>query len=219
MGETLGEGEGRGEVLTWRALATNRAAAVRRVVLASSNHVMGGYKDDASPGVARVTPALPPRCGTPIASAEVGGDAVAYAAAKLAAERLALTCAASLRSPTSFVTLRVGWCQPGANSPSTLSAAGSPPEFLSGGAAATAKVVDAAADARAARDEAWFRGMWLSNGDFLRCFDAALFDVELPPGGVVTLNAMSNNTGARWCLDDTRRVLGVALRDDVTKAA
>ena len=36
---------------------------VRRVVLASSNHVMGGYKD--LPGTeGDVTPASPPRCGT-----------------------------------------------------------------------------------------------------------------------------------------------------------
>ena len=35
---------------------------VRRVVLASSNHVMGGYKD--LPGTeGDVTPASPPRCG------------------------------------------------------------------------------------------------------------------------------------------------------------
>src|SRR5919201_4365066 len=45
-------------------------AGVRRVVYASSNHIMGGYKDDPTP--ARLTTDLPPRPGARYAA---GGEA------------------------------------------------------------------------------------------------------------------------------------------------
>lgn len=80
---------------------------VRRVVFASSNHVMGGYKDDWAHGL--ISPCDPPRCGTLLHDARarsVVGDAVAYAAAKLAAEQLAHALALSRR--TTFVVLRIG---------------------------------------------------------------------------------------------------------------
>ena len=101
------------------------------------------------------------------------GDAVAYGAAKLAGEQLAKALAAVGGTRTSFAILRIGWCQPGANRPGTLSAAGVPPEFQNagggGGGAASADV-----------DEAWFKNMWLSNGDFLRYFESAL-DAPVAP--------------------------------------
>jgi len=185
-------------------------AGVRRVVFASSNHVMGGYKD--LPGL--VTPALPPRCGTLLRNADdlaKSGDAVAYAAAKLAGEQLcrALACVAP---STSFVVLRIGWCQPGANHPSTLSSAGVPPQFQS--------AVESAAAAAAAKEQdvdgAWFKNMWLSNGDFLRYFQAALV-LPLPAGDMRLVNAMSNNSGMRWSLSETEALLGVKARDDSSR--
>ena len=70
-----------------------------------------------------------------------------------------MTLANIYGNTTSFVVLRIGWCQPGENIPSTLSAAGSPPEFLksSEGADATEK------NAGDQKDEVWFKQMWLSN--------------------------------------------------------
>jgi len=179
-------------------------AGVGRVVLASSNHVMGGYKDDAAHGLVR--PSDPPRVGTALndpAALAKSGDAVAYAAAKLAAERLWRALAAA-RPGASFVALRVGWCQPGANSPATLCASGCPPQFQT---AAGGAIADEAADER------WFKGMWLSNGDFARVFRAALFSPTVPPGYSVA-NAMSANAGARWSLDETEELLGVRPEDD-----
>ncbi|KAJ8602026.1 hypothetical protein CTAYLR_002710 [Chrysophaeum taylorii] len=178
---------------------------VRRVVIASSNHVMGGYKDDVAHGDIR--PTDPPRCGTFHNDASLlpkAGDAVAYAAAKLAAERLAQ----ALASPrTTFVTLRVGWCQPGENLPETLSGIGVPPQFQNAQRDAAKATNDL--------DEAWFKMMWLSNTDFVGFFTAAL-DAPLPDlQHYVVLNAMSANTGARWSLSDTVRVLGVRACDDV----
>lgn len=188
------------------------ASGVRRVVFASSNHVMGGYKD--LPTHAVVTPECPARCGTllrdPLDRAK-SGDATAYAAAKLAGEQAARALAATSGSATTFVALRIGWCQPGANLPSTLNPSGSPPQFqndvVGEGGGSTA------ADNDAKVDEDWFKNMWLSNGDFLRYFSAAL-SAPVPAGRLLVLNAMSRNTGMRWSIEATERALGVVARDN-----
>lgn len=185
---------------------------VRRVVFASSNHVMGGYKD--LPDFGLVHPSSPPIVGTFLRSPEdlaKSGNAVAYAAAKLAGERLCGALAAASRA-TTFAILRIGWCQPGANLPSTLSAAGCPPEFQSEGGDAGG--APPAADASV--DERWFKTMWLSNRDFLRYFSAAL-EVDIAPGAPMLVNAMSANTGSRWSLAETEAALGVPAFDDSSK--
>jgi len=166
---------------------------------------MGGYKDDHKHGV--VKPSDAPRVGTALNDANAAlraGDAVAYAAAKLAAERL-LAALAHVRPRTCFLALRVGWCQPGINSPRTIGASGVPPQFENIG---TASVDDDSGD------DAWFRGMWLSNGDFLRLFGAAALSDSIPRSGYHCANAMSSNAGARWSLDETETLLGVRPRDD-----
>lgn len=183
---------------------------VRRVLLASSNHVMGGYKDVLE--VNTVEPHSPPMCGTllrdPTDRAK-SGDAVAYAAAKLASEQLARSLAATTGLKTTFIALRIGWCQPGENHPSTLNPSGSPPQFqnaVGGGA-----VSQAAADQEI--DENWFKNMWLSNGDFLQYFSAAI-GVAVTPGDLLVLNAMSNNTGMKWNIAPTEATLGVKAKDN-----
>ena len=168
--------------------------------------VMGGYKDDLKHGAVR--PSDAPRVGTALndpAAAQRAGDAVAYAAAKLAAERL-LAALAHVRPRTVFLALRVGWCQPGINSPRTIGASGVPPAFETAGAAASVK--------DDSHDDAWFRGMWLSNQDFLRLFGAAALSDSVPRSGYHCVNAMSSNTNARWSLDETEALLGVRPRDD-----
>lgn len=198
---------------------------VRRVVFASSNHVMGGYKDDTTFGPSSVKPNSDPRVGTiPLdpKTLAVSGDAMGYAAAKLAGERLAMTLANMYGDTTSFVVLRIGWCQPGENLPSTLSAAGSPPEFLLEGGDEAAAVEQSEGDKK---DEVWFKQMWLSNRDFLAYFDKALSlnvpteDIECNVHGnvrkgFVLVNAMSNNAGAKWNLEETQKWLGVVSIDD-----
>ena len=191
---------------------------VRRFVLASSNHVMGQYKEKRSHGL--VKPTDPPMCGTPLrnkADLAASGDAVAYSVAKLAGEQLCKAVSQTLgpACPTSFYILRIGWCQPGANLPSTITAAGAPPEFQNktGGG----KDAKAASEPAEDVDGDWFKGMWLSNGDFLRYFTAALNRPPAPAGQVVLVNAMSANTGARWSLKETEQLLGVKAQDDVRK--
>lgn len=198
---------------------------VRRVIFASSNHVMGGYKDDSAYGPSSVKPSSDPRVGTiPLdpKTLAVSGDAMGYAAAKLAGERLAMSLANIYGDTTSFVVLRIGWCQPGENLPSTLSAAGSPPEFLLEGGDKTVIVEQSEGDKK---DEIWFKQMWLSNKDFLAYFEKALaLDVPTEDAkcdvhgnirkGFVLVNAMSNNSGAKWNLDETKKWLSVASEDD-----
>jgi uronate dehydrogenase len=89
---------------------------VRRVVYASSNHVMGGYKDD--PESPRLTVDIPPRPG---AHYEVNGqarDSTPYASAKLFGERLGY-CVAQAQG-VSVVAIRIGWVQQGENRPESI---------------------------------------------------------------------------------------------------
>jgi hypothetical protein len=75
-----------------------------------------------------------------------------------------------------------------------------------------------------------FSLQWLSNRDFLAYLDAALFtpavDIiersksepsENSTDNCVVLNAMSRNSGSRWCLSRTEAVLGVVAVDDSRK--
>ena len=189
---------------------------------------MGGYKDLPDRGPSSVRPSSDPRVGTvpsDMLRVASSGDAVAYGAAKLAAERLAAQLGKLHGNATTFVALRIGWCHPGDNRPNTLSADGSPPEYLSG-----AKGTPAPTPGDDGGDESWFKRMWLSNRDFLSYFtDAINLDVPATEheggakGGVhrnerrgfVLLNAMSKNTGAKWNLEETEKWLGVTSEDDL----
>ena len=78
-------------------------AGVERIIFASSNHAMGGYR---TLGDIAITVDLPPR------------PANAYGAAKLMAERMGKSLSGVF--DLTFVALRLGWVQPGANQPETL---------------------------------------------------------------------------------------------------
>lgn len=200
---------------------------------------MGGYKDDPTYGPSSIFPYSDPRLGTLPLNPNLldsSGDGKAYAAAKLAGERLAMSLANLYAETTTFVVLRIGWCQPGENLPSTLSAAGSPPEFLLDVNPTTNIEEEEEAAENDKKDEFWYKRMWLSNRDFLQYFDAAIhLDVPMKEevgcceGGVgphrgsmhrnvrrgfVLVNAMSRNSGAKWNLEETEKWLGVVSNDD-----
>jgi uronate dehydrogenase len=159
-----------------------RRGGVRRVVFASSNHVMGGYKDKPEPFL--LTTDVPPLPGTRYVADGEARDSTPYASAKLFGERLG-KCLADAGGP-SVLAVRIGWVKPAANRAQDI-----PPE----------------------RGE-WFRLMWLSNGDYCRLMECCL----LADGGVrfAVLNGMSANTGMRWDLEGTRRLVGYEAQDDVT---
>jgi nucleoside-diphosphate-sugar epimerase len=96
------------------ALHVFRAAVlsnVNRVVFASSNHVMGGYKDIAEPGL--LTTDLEPRPGTEYTVQGERRNSRAYAATKLFGERIG-KCFAETHSRT-VIAVRLGWVRPGGN--------------------------------------------------------------------------------------------------------
>ena len=78
---------------------------VRRMVFASSNWVLGGYRFRSG----ALTPATPPE------------PVNAYGISKLVVERAG---AALARCGTDFLALRIGWCQPGDNKPGSHMAFG-----------------------------------------------------------------------------------------------
>ncbi|WP_237478995.1 NAD-dependent epimerase/dehydratase family protein [Lichenibacterium dinghuense] len=181
------------------ALALGDAGGPKRLVFASSNHVMGGYAEaELAPGT--LTTALPPRPGTRTGGVE---PERAYAAAKLMGERL-LAARAEAGGLTA-VSLRIGWCQPGDNRPGTMTASGIPG--------------DPGPDTpEAARILRWFRGMWLSNRDFLAAVSAALrADASAWPAPAIAVNAMSANAGMAWDIGATRALIGYAPQDDSSR--
>lgn len=91
--------------------------AVRRVVFASSNHVMGGYQD--VPGVA-ITETLPPKPGLRYTTDGATRFSGAYAATKLFGERVGRQYAAA--RGLEVVAVRLGWVWRGANTPAELPA-------------------------------------------------------------------------------------------------
>ena len=86
-------------------------AGVRRIVYASSNHVLGGYKDDPQPPL--LTPETPPRPGARYEADGEQRDSTPYGAAKLFGERLGKCCAEAFG--LEVVAVRIGWVRPGEN--------------------------------------------------------------------------------------------------------
>ena len=183
--------------------AESPEAGAKRLVFASSNHVMGGYKDiDPQLAPGNLNTSMPPRPGTRVTSQGVSSAPPAYAVAKLMGERVCASKASAARLTT--VSLRIGWCQPSDNHPRTISSSGVPGEI---------------GDPAAARDLAWFQGMWLSNRDFIDAVTSAIrADAAAWPAPAIVVNAMSDNAGMPWDIATTRRLIGYAPADDARRA-
>jgi len=201
-------------------------AKVRRVVFASSNHVMGGLKEEGTNSLeARPIGHLTDPCPGTKQFIPEPSDSTRYAVAKTYGERLAAALASDRGGETSFYCLRIGWCQPGANSPRTLSF--SNPVLL--GPLNYARAKGGGGDANdqvgrrvgnetlwnAEKLSEWFQLMWLSNRDFLQICEKAIRSPPAP-GGFGVVNAVSGNTNMRWSLESARDWLGYAPQDDVT---
>lgn len=90
---------------------------VRRVVFASSNHVMGGYQD--GPPVP-ITETLPPKLGLRYTADGAERFSGAYAATKLFGERVGRQYAAT--RGLEAIAVRIGWVWRGVNVPGELPA-------------------------------------------------------------------------------------------------
>jgi nucleoside-diphosphate-sugar epimerase len=182
-------------------------AGLSRLVFASSNHVMGGYKDTpVALSDGGLSTDLPPLVGTVVKTSEGLIDSTAYAAAKLMGERIVAVKAET--GAFSAVSLRIGWCQPGENTPQTISAAGTPKSGL------------IETDLEREHDLRWFRAMWLSNGDFIRCVFAAFrAEASAWPSPAIVVNAMSANRPSPWDLSAGRKLIGYEPLDNVSTYA
>ncbi|MCA9075119.1 MAG: NAD(P)-dependent oxidoreductase [Planctomycetaceae bacterium] len=181
---------------------------VGRFVFVSSNHVMGRYKNSPladTIGTGELTTSLEHAVGTVWQVGEREMDSTPYAVAKSSGERLCQALGTRADGRTTFVSVRVGWCQPGENEPATLSAAGTPTQ-----------AIGIERDADFERADLWFRHMWLSNRDFAQLFErAVLAKADTWPEPSVVVNGVSGNTGMAWSLDEAQRYLGYAPQDDV----
>ena len=181
---------------------------VRRLVFASSNHVMGGYKDaplstGLQPG--GLTTNLPPSPGTKWHDGTTFQDSTRYATAKLMGERLVTGLGLQSEGALTGVSVRIGWAQPGENLARTISHAGS----VIGG-------MPEAKDEVSRRDLRWFRNMWLSNADLAGLFLAAVTanSGAWPVPGIV-VNGMSANRDMDWDMSGATQWLGYQPQDDL----
>jgi nucleoside-diphosphate-sugar epimerase len=182
---------------------------VRRFVFCSSNHAVGGYKDDplaSSIGAGGLRTDLPAGPGTRWTNGDKTTDSTPYATSKLMGERMALALAKDSGGRMTCVSVRVGWTLPGNNRAVDISVSGSPADEGN----------DAPLDEDGARTLRWFRGMWLSNGDLERLMLASVSaDAASWPAPAVVVNGVSNNAGMAWSLEEGRRFLGYEPLDDV----
>ncbi len=183
------------------AHAAADSETVERYVFATSNHVMGRYKDrNLDPGA--LLPSLEPGVGTLWHTGQQAMDSTVYATAKWAGERHCQALGQRAEGSTTFACVRIGWCQPGANRPDTLSAAGTPTQANSG--------------QQESPTDRWYKSMWLSNRDFCQLFQRAIeADGSAWPGGCIVVHGMSNNRDMPWNINSTRQYLGYAPIDDV----
>ena len=198
------------------ALAAADSPSVERFVFATSNHVMGRYKDNplaATVGPGTLRPDRPLGVGTVWEKTEPPLDATAYSTTKMVGERICQALGTRANGSTTFVSVRIGWCQPGANLPETLNATGEP--------SAQSGTAESHPDPEGyRRAERWFRLMWLSDRDFAHLFDRAInADASQWPAPAIVVNGMSDNTGMAWSLDETRRYLGYQPLDDVNSSS
>eukprot|EP00301_Raphidiophrys_heterophryoidea_P027718 c9792_g1_i4.p1 GENE.c9792_g1_i4~~c9792_g1_i4.p1 ORF type:complete len:254 (+),score=60.79 c9792_g1_i4:118-879(+) len=103
---------------------------VKRILFASSNHVMGGYLQQgvSVDSASVITSDLPPLVGTKFAVGNYQVDSTPYAAAKLMGERAGLHIAST--TPAQVICVRIGWCQPAENTPHTLNPFGKPAHMV-----------------------------------------------------------------------------------------
>ena len=85
----------------------------------------------------------------------------------------------------SVIVVRLGWILTGANEPHSIPADCDP----------------------------WFRVMWLSNRDLCQVMEQA---IRVDPNlRFAIVNAMSDNRGMRWDIEQTKNLLGYCPRDGI----
>lgn len=192
-------------------------AGVRRLVVASSSHVLGGYMQDgaylsaAAPALSSQTPL---RHFTRFKLPGFETDASGYATAKMALEEMCRAASAASTS-LSVVVVRIGWCQPGENHPKQMTATATP--TISADVVASSE--SAASEVARGFDNrdlilAWLHRIWLSTRDFKQIFQRA---IESDIKGFLIVMGVSRNRDMRWSTEGWMQ-LGYEPLDDVQKS-
>ena len=184
--------------MTARTVELAARSGVARFVFASSNHVMGGYKD---------RPLFKTVSAGKLSTDLAPSPHRAYGVSKLMGERLCCAKAELSEGKMTAVSVRIGWCQRGDNHPRTINASG------------ISLSVTADAHDETNSDLTWFRNMWLSDRDFGQLMLRALTaDASNWNAAGIVVNAMSANTGMLWDIETTRQMIGYVPQDDVWEA-
>lgn len=195
--------------MTVNVLQAAAHSLVRRFVFASSNHVMGAYKDAplaGSIGPGMLSTSLKPAPGTLWFNGTQEIHSYAYGKSKALSEKICATVAQAANGAMSCVSIRVGWVLPGINDPKHITHIGAPVD----------QATSPGVDAEDQRNLRWFRDMWLSNGDFESLFLAALTaNSDHWPSNSIIVNGVSDNYGSVWDLQNARDLLGYAPTEDV----
>ena len=177
-----------------------------RFVFASSNHVLGGYKDAPLPPGQLLSGATPPLPGTRTFDGTSHYTPHAYGSSKLMGERAVAARANASAGQCTGVNVRIGWVQPGDNRPATIGVHG-------GGTNSGPGQPDAQDVARSLR---WFRAMWLSNRDFVQLMERAILAPATGwPAQSIVVSGVSNNSGTLWDHSAGRHLLDYQPIDDV----
>ncbi len=184
-------------------------AGVRRFVNTSSNHAIGGYKDEPLSSSVKnggMSEDLSPAPGTKWNNGTVDLDSTPYGVSKVMAERFFSALCASSNCDMTAISIRIGWALEGENDPSDISISGSP----------TGQSSTSAANNEEAKTLRWFRNMWLSNGDFDRLMvRAILSDTQNWPQNSIIINGVSDNTGSDWSLANAAKYIGYQPEHDI----
>lgn len=173
-----------------------------RFVFASSNHAMGGYRDDdVAPGTIGMS--TPQKSGTRYFDGEIYRWGSAYGATKMLGERVCIARARATAGRITAVATRIGWCQGGDNLPATLSP--------NGGGSRNETNPD-----EIARNLRWYRSMWLSNRDHAQLMEKALTATAGSwPGPAIVVSGMSANRDMPWNIAEAAEWLGYRPLDNV----
>jgi len=177
---------------TLEACAKGRA---KRVIFASSNHVMGAMLHEKGK---KIPPDVAPRFGTRYKLKDFVMDSTLYAAAKVAGEVEIQSMVSSGRLSEAIV-LRIGFCQPGHNEKKTLPLTGHPTKTMNDESGKQVTKSMPNIDEKTA-DE-WWKGMYLKNEDLESLLDRCL-DANVPQHTVLYVNGVSRNPESRWITDN-----------------
>ena len=184
---------------------------IKRFVCASSNHAVGRYKDEPLAGTIAprgLTTDLEPAPGTRWFNGKEHIDSYKYGSSKVAMETLCRAYADMGKGNTSFVCVRIGWCQHGINTPERIAISWdqerSGEEDLPDGWS---------------KDLKWFKEMWLSDRDYCHLMERAVFsDASTWPGSFLIVNGVSDNGKMAWSLQEAQTYLQYQPKDSVYDA-